>query len=74
MTRKKKSALSVQTGGSHYKDLTIQPAEYCQLNKINALESAVIKYVTRHQDKNGEEDIQKAIHCLGLWIELEYSS
>lgn len=66
-------ALEVQVGGSHYKNLAIQPIEYCQLNQLNYCESNVIKYVTRHRYKNGKEDIEKAIHNLQLLLELEYT-
>lgn len=66
------SALDKQVGGDWYKNLIIQPAEYCQLNKLNMLESGVVKYVTRHHNKDGLKDIQKAIHCLELLIQLEY--
>jgi len=66
------SALEKQEGGGHYKRLKIQPVEYCFHNQIPALESAVIKYATRHRMKNGEGDIRKAIHCLELILELEY--
>jgi hypothetical protein len=65
-------ALDSQVGGGHYKQCAIQPIEYCQKNGLNALESFVVKYVTRHQDKNGVEDINKAIHCLELLKEIEY--
>ena len=61
-----------QVGGDHYKKLAIQPAEYCQRNKLNFCESSVVKYVTRHRVKNGREDIEKAIHFLKLLIEIEY--
>ena len=61
-----------QVAGDHYKKFVIQPAEYCQKNKLCAMESAVIKYVSRHKFKNGEEDIKKAIHCLELLLEYEY--
>ena len=66
------SALDKQEGGGHYKDLPIQPVEFCQRNKLNFCESAVIKYVCRHQNKNGVQDIDKAIHFLELLKELEY--
>ena len=69
---KEAGALGKQVGGGHYKDLTIQPIEYCQKNELNALESFVVKYVTRHRNKNGVEDINKAIHCLELLKEIEY--
>jgi len=58
--------------GNHYKDMPIQPAEFCQRNRLNFCESAVIKYVCRHGNKNGVEDIRKAIHFLNLLIEFEY--
>ena len=66
------SALEKQTAGSHYKNMKIQPIEYCMANNLNACESFVVKYVSRHRNKNGKEDIEKAIHCLQLLIELEY--
>lgn len=66
------SPLDVQVGGDHYKELKIQPAEYCAKNDIGFLEGNVIKYVTRHKSKNGIEDINKAIHCLELIKNLKY--
>ena len=67
-----KTALKNQVGGTHYKELAIQPAEYCQRNRLPYCESSVIRYVTRHREKNGRHDIEKAIHCLQLLLELEY--
>ena len=67
-----KTPLGIQVGGGHYKDLVIQPIEYCQKNQLNYCESNVIKYVTRHKHKNGKEDIKKAIHNLELLLEMEY--
>lgn len=66
------SALDTQEGGAHYKSLPIQPVEYITKNKIPYLEGNVIKYVTRHSNKNGIEDIKKAIHYLQLIAELHY--
>lgn len=66
------SAFDTQVGGDHYKDLAIQPAEYCQRNKLGALESFVVKYVTRHREKGKRKDIEKAIHCLQLLLEIDY--
>lgn len=66
------SALSTQIAGSHYKNLQIQPVEFCQKNKLNYCESAVVKYVCRHREKGGAEDIRKAVHFLELLLELEY--
>jgi hypothetical protein len=67
------SALNKQTGGNHYKDYAIQPIEYAQRNRLNALEANIVKYVTRHQDKGKALDIQKIIHCAQLILQLEYA-
>lgn len=72
MKPKPQSALKTQVAGSHYKNLPIQPVEYCQRNRLTYCESAVVKYVTRHREKGGAEDIRKAIHFLELLLELEY--
>ena len=66
------NALSVQVGGSHYKDMPIQHAEFCQRNRLPWCESAAIKYICRHKKKNGRQDIEKAIHYLRILLELEY--
>ena len=66
------SPLDVQEGGNHYKKCKIQPIEYIHANNIGYLEGNVIKYVTRHQDKNGVEDIKKAMHYLELILEMQY--
>jgi len=66
-------ALETQVGGGHYKSLPIQPVEYCQKNKIPFCEANVIKYVTRHRDKGGVEDLKKAKHFIDLLIDLEYA-
>lgn len=65
-------ATETQVGGDHYKSLAIQPTEYCQRNRLPFRESNVIKYVTRHRNKNGREDIEKAMHYLQLLLEFDY--
>lgn len=67
-----KSSLDVQVGGSHYKDKGIQPVEYCYQNNLGFLESNVVKYVSRHKDKNKADDIKKAIHYCKFILEFEY--
>ncbi len=66
------SAKDTQVGGSHYRNLAIQPAEFIHRNQIGFLEGNVIKYTCRHKAKNGKQDLEKAIHYLQLLIELEY--
>lgn len=53
--------LETQVGGKHYQ-LTIQPVEYTNKNKLNFNQGNIIKYITRHKEKNGIEDIKKVIH------------
>ena len=66
------AALEKQEGGKHYKGLVIQPVEYIQANGLDFFQGNVVKYVTRHKEKNGAEDIRKAMHYLQLILELQY--
>lgn len=66
------SALDKQVFGSHYKDKGIQPIVYIHANNLGFCEGNVVKYVTRHKEKNGAADIKKAIHYLELLLELQY--
>lgn len=65
------SALDTQVGGSHYKNLKIQPVEYITANGISYMEGNVIKYVTRWRDKGGLRDLEKAKHYLEMLIEMQ---
>lgn len=69
----RQSAYDKQEGGSHYKKLAIQPMQYALANKLDYAQANVVKYVTRHADKNGKEDLLKAIHNIELMIEHYYS-
>lgn len=62
-----------QVGGSHYKDFVIQPSEYIRANNLGWYEGNAIKRITRHELKNGREDIEKAIHELEFILE-EYDN
>jgi hypothetical protein len=65
-------ALTKQVGGDHYKHFQIQPVEFITHNGLGFLEGNVIKYIARHQDKNGADDIRKAIHYCELILDLHY--
>ena len=65
------SALQAQEGGTHYKDMKIQPIEFIHANNIPFAEGCIIKYVCRHRSKNGIKDLEKARHFIDLLIELE---
>ena len=54
-----------QVGGEHYQ-MPIQPIEFIVKNEIPYREANVIKYTVRHKNKNGKEDILKAIHYLEM--------
>ena len=62
------SMKDAQVGGEHYK-LPIQPIDFIIKNDIPFVEANVIKYVVRHRQKNGKEDIEKAIHYLQMLLE-----
>ena len=66
-----KNPLKEQVGGDHYSKLDIQPAVYAERNNLSYLQGNAIKYITRYKDKNGVEDLAKAMHCIKILIELE---
>lgn len=72
MTKSEDSALSGQIGGDHYKNMAIQPMQYSMKNNLNACQHTAIKYVTRYKTKGGKLDLEKAIHCIQMLIEMEY--
>lgn len=62
----RKSVSDTQIGGSHYTKYAIQPFEYTYKNKLSWPQGECIKYVTRFEDKGGEQDLDKAIHILQM--------
>jgi hypothetical protein len=61
-----------QVGGAHYKKYKIQPSRFINDNKILFAEGNAIKYICRHQDKGGKQDLLKAMHYLEMIIERDY--
>lgn len=59
-------ALATQVGGSHYKDLKIQPAELVLQTNLDGISHSIIKYISRHRSKNGRADIEKALHFVEI--------
>jgi|TARA_R100001244_G_C5148968_1_gene129327 hypothetical protein len=41
-------------------------------NKLDWCEGNIVKYITRHSIKGGQEDIKKVIHYAELLLELKY--
>ena len=66
------SAYDKQVGGKHYIKYKIQPSEFVVENKLLYPEGCVIKYILRHQDKGGKQDLLKAKHFMDMIIERDY--
>ncbi len=66
------SAYKKQIGGKHYLKYKIQPSEFVVENKLLYPEGCVIKYILRHQDKGGKQDLLKAKHFIDMIIERDY--
>jgi len=63
-----------QEGGSHYKKYgDLQPWDVVIKWNLGYLEGTALKYIARWRDKNGIEDIKKAIHFLEKLVEVETS-
>ncbi len=60
-----------QVGGNHYNRYEIQPIDCIIANKLDWCEANAVKYITRWKDKNGVEDLRKAIHYLEMLIQRE---
>ena len=50
----------------------MQPSKFVTENKLLYPEGCVIKYIVRHQDKGGKEDLEKAKHMIDMIIERDY--
>ena len=61
-----------QVGGSHYKDMVVQPSEFINKNKLQFAEGNAIKYICRHAHKGEVQDLEKAKHYIDMIIERDY--
>lgn len=55
-----------QVGGSHYESLAIEPIELFVKYNVNWFQGEVIKYCSRFLNKNGKQDLLKAIQICDL--------
>ena len=62
----KPNPLTTQAEGSYYSRLPIQPVQFSMANKLDACAHSILKYTTRHREKNGRVDLEKAIHFIEL--------
>ena len=61
-----------QIGGDHYLKCGIMPTTYIRANNLDFFEGNIVKYITRHKDKGGAEDIKKVIHYAEMILEDVY--
>ena len=61
-SNKKYNPLVVQQSGNHYKNGEIQPIEYSERNNLSTCQGNIVKYITRHKEKNGVDDLAKIVH------------
>ena len=61
-----------QIGGDHYKRCGIEPVEYIHANGLDFNEGSIVKYISRHRNKNGAEDIRKIKDYCDIILELDY--
>jgi hypothetical protein len=59
-----------QIGGKHYKQFKFQPWDVVLDWELGYLDGTALKYIARWKDKNGLEDIKKAIHFLEKLVEV----
>lgn len=51
----------VQVGGTHYSQFAIEPVDLMVKLNFNWFQGEILKYVSRFRDKNGKEDLDKAM-------------
>jgi hypothetical protein len=61
-----------QIGGSHYKNMVVQPSEFINKNKLLFAEGNAIKYICRHAHKGERQDLEKAKHYIDMILERDY--
>ena len=61
------NALENQIGGSHYKNMAVQPVELIAGLKFDFIQGSIIKYISRDKG-NRLQDLQKAKHFCELGI------
>lgn len=62
----------LEVGGTHYQQ-PIQPWDYIYANHLGFDEGNIVKYISRHKEKNGAEDIKKAISYCKHILKTQYN-
>ena len=58
---------------TYYAKYKIDPWTFIIENQLGMDVGSVVKYVVRHRDKNGVEDLNKAIKCIEMMKEFYYN-
>ena len=68
------SPWDIQVGGSHYKDLAIQPGYFSEKNELSFVEGCIVKRVCRYRRDGGKglQDLQKIRQEIDMLIDLHY--
>lgn len=61
--------LDTEVGGHHYKS-SYQPVVLMETVRMYACCANILKYVFRHKNKNGKQDLEKALHYCDLLMSL----
>lgn len=56
----------------HYQ-MKISPAEYISANNLDFFEGNVVKYISRHREKDGAKDIRKIIDYCQMILKYDYN-
>lgn len=62
-------ANATQVGGAHYKS-QVQHWDFVAANNLDYFQGQITKYVYRWKNKNGLQDLEKAMHFLQKYMEL----
>lgn len=54
--------LDTQVGGTHYKKGAMQPIELIEGVRMFGSCSSILRYIYRHKEKNGKQDLMKVLH------------
>ena len=63
--------LNKEVGGTHYQEYKMQPIELIVACKWDFIQGTIVGYLLRAKYKNGQQDIDKAIHCCELGRQLQ---
>lgn len=64
-------ALTTQIGGNHYATMKYQPIQFAMDAQLNPVQFSIVKYVSRYKNKNGLQDLQKALHFCEIGAEID---